>query len=38
MEIITYMDNRKTSFRPQAKLVRKQENALRLRNINKFRR
>lgn len=26
MEIITYMDNRKTSYRPQARLVRKPEN------------
>ena len=27
MEIITYMDNRKTSYRPHARLVRKPENA-----------
>jgi len=36
MEIITYMDNRKTSFRPQAKLVRKQENARRKQAPRKF--
>lgn len=36
MEIITYMDNRKTSFRPQAKLVRKQENTRRKQAHRKF--
>lgn len=36
MEIITYMDNRKTSFRPQAKLARKQENTRRKQTHRKF--